>query len=483
MKKLAKKEYKEQLNRWRNPPSLFLQEIERRYINIRNNKLINFCKKDLQDGDLIEENWTDNIEARIKDSQDTKKLVDNKINQVSSQLEGKIYNFNSFEEVKLNLGMFKNNDIILIKGEEYKILQDDELIDDNEYCYCIEGNTFLVKLDINKHFQAKYKGIAISITTNENNYHLTQINNQINIAKKMKTSVQLAIGVTMGDKEVTGEISLCVTSDQLREIINIVIGNNLTVSMIKLHSQTKLGDWSGVDVLPTDYDVFFAKYNNILLQVGEICKEFNIPILVMCNEMKNIISRENYARWKNTISLLKNQNPNIKLGIAYTMARIREELINYNLTYSNNIPKLLDYVCLNVYPSVLRKNKKYNYAYPNIDYGLFNSCNKIDRLYDKDGFMKVILFCKDYFGNVIITENGCIQYDTIESCEINNMKAIADTSLRIGTEGKDQYEFFKECLPDLMSISDGYYIWGANAPFTPVNEGLNYLKNKMRSEI
>ena len=113
----------------------------------------------------------------------------------------------------------------------------------------------------------------------------------------MKTSVQLAVGVTMGDKEATGEISLCVTSDQLREIINIVIGNNLTVSMIKLHSQTKLGDWSGVDVLPTDYDTFFAKYNNILLQVGEICKEFNIPILVMCNEMKNIISRENYARF------------------------------------------------------------------------------------------------------------------------------------------------------------------------------------------
>ena len=338
-----------------------------------------------------------------------------------------------------------------------------------------------INSQMNEFKSQKYKGIAISITTNKNDYHLQQLNKQLNIAKQLKTNVQLALGVNMGNKNVTGNISLCVTLEQLQNIIDIVKANNLKVDMIKMHTQTVQGDWSGVDVVPTDINSFFSKYTAILNDVANVCTTNNIPILVMCNEQTYIISKSFYNNWLTVKETLKANYPNLSLSISYTLNRMREELRDYNLAYANSIPRLLDYIGINIYPTVLREGKRYNYGYMNKNQGLFNQSYGKESLYYKDSYLSIIKQVENFLGKVIITETGCIQYDT--NTEIGDMKAISNTSLRTGTEGKDQELYFKEVYPYLNNISDGIYIWGANAPFTPVNEGLQYLKNKIRGDL
>ena len=386
------------------------------------------------------------------------KIIYNDLSEINNPIENKLYNVN---------------------GDIYKITNRNDIYVDNEYVFELDNGLYAINKCITNDFkQSEFKGIAVSISTNQNDYHLTQINNQINTVKEIGCGIQLAVAVTVGNITPTS-MELCVTEEQLIEIMNIIYDNNCFVNMIKLHFQTTLGGWNDTNINPSSTDSFKNLYLPILQLVAKICNKFGVNILMMANEQLYVTQRNYYSVWNEIINALKSNYPNLKLGISYTLYQITSDLQNHNLVYSNCVSKLLDYIGLNSYPTVLRKTKAYNYNNAMYDCGLTGTFYNKNALYTKENLLTTIMLIQQYLGKVIITECGASMYD-VTSEILASSAGITNETIRTGTLGNDQYEWFRENLPWLMNIADGFYVWGANAPFTPQQDCVNYLKNVMK---
>ena len=408
------------------------------------------------------------------------------IKEINSQLEHIENDVNTIilsqvQDIKnIDLQTIKEGMFIRCKDITYRIVNDVSLIGDGEYTIRLKDDLFAVSENLKRDFkQNKYRGICVTVTTNKDNYHITQVRNQLDIVKQIKCGVQLAIGVNFGDASCNGEMSLCITEDELQNVINIINNEGLKINMIKLHSQSTAGSWDDLVLNPSDATLFFSNFSTILNTVAKKCSENDIDVLMMINEQTNIVTNTYYSQWSSIIQNLKRDYSSVKLGISYTYDAIINDLTKYNLSYQNCVSKLLDFIGINFYPQI-HKDKIYNYSKNVRLDGMFRITQDSDCLYKKENPMTNIVKIKENLGEVIITETGGIQYDTNDTNILCNSGAILNESMRTGTEGLEQELYYKEVIPYLNNITSGVYVWCASYPFIPKGNGLNYLKNKLR---
>lgn len=421
----------------------------------------------------LEQNYTPRLNDLTAQLQQTEQ-------ELNAQLAEKVYKVATVSDMLAHPAV--NGDIFEIgNGKTYTITNDPKLVDDGNYVKVLSNGLKAVDHKLNEDFkQTGLRGIAITVTSNVDNYHLTQVNAQIPLAVELGTHVQLAVGVNFGDStNSSGNIALSVTTAQLQACIDLIVNAGLVIDMIKLHSQGVSGDWAGYDIIPVSTSNFFTKYKSVLQDVATLCATNNIPILSMCNEQITTVSNTYYSQWSDITATLKTAHPSLKLTISFFPSTMVTCLTEYKLKYTNSVFQLLDYVSLNVYPAVLRKNEKYPYDYNAYDNGL-NKPIDDTYIYKHMSVLELIDEIKQ-IKPVLITETGCIMYDT--NTLINYFYAINNPLYRTGTEGKDQKEYYEEVLPALMNLTSGVYIWSSAAPFTPKNEGLVYLNNKLRTVI
>lgn len=142
------------------------------------------------------------------------------------------------------------------------------------------------------------------------------------------------------------------SDDRVQQNINHIKGKGLKITMIKPH----IGLAGGYDGLnratytPSDFDVFFKNWKDVMLHYAETCNTNGIPILSIGCEQEKCTDPKYIANWVDIYQSIKAKYPN--LLITYAMGGNEAKDIDGH----GQIAQAVDLVGINVYPNYINKN-------------------------------------------------------------------------------------------------------------------------------
>ena len=137
---------------------------------------------------------------------------------------------------------------------------------------------------------------------------------------------------------------------KLKSTLDAAKSVGVNVDMLKPHLGVSWNDsFNRATYNPTNIDMFFQKWNNILNKYAQICVDANIKILCVGCEMKELTVSKYSNYWLDLIHNLRSNYPNLKITYAFS----GQEYSDY--TQRITFMKTLDYVGINLYPGYISR--------------------------------------------------------------------------------------------------------------------------------
>lgn len=304
--------------------------------------------------------------------------------------------------------------------------------------------------------EKKYKGVAITLFDSNNNdawYDKT-----LPKIKKLGGELEVVTIVTVKNTNDPTPLNDPKISDKLNRLIRKSKQYRVKISLIKPHLMTPdQGDsFNRTTYNPSDVNLFFFKWQEIMSYYASVSKQNNIPLLSLSCETAYLSQNIYTSYWQSIINQVKLVNPHLKLTMSLTKGELDREL-KYHEQGIKSVSTILDYVGLDMYPRVIRQDNKKKIKI-NDDYFL-----KIDNSY---GFIESIKKVKQYFNKkVLITETGATSRSD-RSKKYNYIPSI-NSNLSDPTDHIDQNQWIKVVLSIVLQMDEveGVYVWHVNYPF------------------
>ncbi|MFP7412657.1 glycoside hydrolase family 113 [Priestia filamentosa] len=326
-----------------------------------------------------------------------------------------------------------------------------------------------IYLILNPKKEEKHKGISITLFDQSNNDEWYDEN--LPKIKEMGAELEVVTVVTINNKNDSLPINDPKISEKLERLFAKSKEYGVKVSLIKPHIMYKsrnggIRDGDRAHYNPSDVNLFFSRWNEIMLYYAAISKEHNVPVLSLSSET-TILTQSIYTRkWQEIIRQVKLIYPDLKLTIAFRKPDLDREL-NYHESKIKSVSTILDYVSLNMYPKVKRLDKNTKIEVSD-DYFVVD----LGTVY---GYVEAIKKAKKYFNkDVLITETGV----TTRSDKSKNYIAPITLDETKPKDYGDQSSWTTVVLGILLQMDEvkGIYIWHANQPF-------DYLANPIAQTI
>lgn len=334
----------------------------------------------------------------------------------------------------------------------------------------------ICSFDFNLQSKKNYKGISITLTDNINNDAWYDSN--FPKIKKVSNQLEVVTAVTVQNKNDSNPVNDPNIQDKLDRLFKKANQYGLKVTLLKPHIMLPNFD-DGFDrgsYYPKDMKAFFEKWKSILLYYASVSNENNIPILSLTCETPYLTHTNCTQYWIVIVNELKGNYPNLKLTMALKYGELKRE-IEYHDANIKCDSDLVDYISLNMYPTIKREN-----AYSFYNQFLFLMQNKNANLYapwdDDKGYLNLIRKTKASFGKkVLITEIGCTNRSDKNNPNIS--PSLLDKKMPI--DNADQNIWMNTVLRSVLNENDveGVYIWHFNSPFnfagTPTEKTIRTL--------
>lgn len=303
----------------------------------------------------------------------------------------------------------------------------------------------------------KHKGVAITLFDSNNNDKWYDEN--LPKIKKIGAELEVVTAVYVQNEIDPNPVSDPNIEDKLNRLFRKAKHYGVKISLIKPHIMTpELGDnFNRTTYNPSNPNLFFEKWKEIMAYYALICKQNNVPILSISCETAYLSQNIYISKWQAIINQLKLINKNLKTTIALTKGEFDRE-IQYYEKNTKCLSNILDYVSLDMYPTVKKEvNGKIKIS---DDY-----FGKLENSYGSFGYVYGIKKAHQYFHkDIIITETGARWDDSINHV--------------------DQNQWVKVVLSVLLQMDEikGVYVWHVNYPFqfldTPTAETIKKIYKK-----
>jgi hypothetical protein len=223
----------------------------------------------------------------------------------------------------------------------------------------------------------------------------------------------------------------------------------LAITMLKPH----IGLAGGYDGLnratytPSDFDLFFKNWKNVMLHYAETCNTNGIPILCIGCEQEKCTDPKYIANWLDIYQSIKAKYPN--LLITYAMEGNEAKDIDGH----GQIAKAVDLVGINAYPNYINKNYDDSVTQDELISGWY---------FEQDGNHYMDMFdnyVEKYGKPIFVTETGSMPWKDGLARLMSLQEGDQDFRGQAAAY-QATFEAFSQ-NPNIVGIS----IWNTNAPF------------------
>lgn len=239
------------------------------------------------------------------------------------------------------------------------------------------------------------------------------------------------------------------SDNRVQQNINHIKKMGLEITMIKPH----IGLAGGYDGLnratytPSDFDVFFKNWKDVMLHYAETCNTNGIPILCIGSEQEKCTDPKYISKWIDIYQSIKAKYPN--LLITYAMGGNEAKDIDGH----GQIAQAVDLVGINVYPNYINKNYDDSVTQEELIAGWY---------FEQDGNHYMDMFdsyVAKYGKPIFVTETGSMPWKDGLARLMSLQEGDQDFSGQAAAY-QATFEAFSQ-NPNIVGIS----IWNTNAPF------------------
>lgn len=239
------------------------------------------------------------------------------------------------------------------------------------------------------------------------------------------------------------------SDDRVQQNIDHIKGKGLEITMLKPH----IGLAGGYDGLnratyePSDFDVFFKNWKDVMLHYAETCNANGIPILCIGCEQEKCTDPKYIANWVDIYQSIKAKYPN--LLITYAMEGNEAKDINGH----GQIAQAVDLVGINAYPNYINKDYDDSVTQDELIAGWY---------FEQDGNHYMDMFdnyVEKYDKPIFVTETGSMPWKDGLARLLSLQEGDQDFSGQAAAY-QATFEAFSQ-NPNIVGIS----IWNTNAPF------------------
>lgn len=239
------------------------------------------------------------------------------------------------------------------------------------------------------------------------------------------------------------------SDDRVQQNINHIKDKGLAITMIKPH----IGLAGGYDGLnratytPSDFDMFFKNWKDVMLHYAETCNTNGIPILCIGCEQEKCTDPKYISKWIDIYQSIKAKYPD--LLITYAMEGNEAKDIDGH----GQIAKAVDLVGINCYPNYINKNYDDSVTQDELIAGWY---------FEQDGNRYMDMFdsyVAKYGKPIFVTETGSMPWKDGLARLLSLQEGNQDFSGQAAAY-QATFEAFSQ-NPNIVGIS----IWNTNAPF------------------
>lgn len=239
------------------------------------------------------------------------------------------------------------------------------------------------------------------------------------------------------------------SDDRVQQNIDHIKGKGLDITMIKPHIGL-VGEYDGLNratYTPSDFDVFFKNWKDVMLHYAETCNTNGIPILCIGCEQEKCTDPKYISKWIDIYQSIKAKYPDIL--ITYAMEGNEAKDIDGH----GQIAQAVDLVGINVYPNYINKNYDNSVTQEELIAGWY---------FEQDGNHYMDMFdnyVEKYGKPIFVTETGSMPWKDGLARLLSLQEGEQDFSGQAAAY-QATFEAFSQ-NPNIVGIS----IWNTNAPF------------------
>lgn len=194
---------------------------------------------------------------------------------------------------------------------------------------------------------------------------------------------------------------------QMKPLINITnciekaLSYNVKTVMLKPHLGFNFQDSPRNDLQPTNVDLFFDNWLNVLLDLADICETYNIPVLCIGCEQQNQTYSTYKSYWKNICTEIKKEHPSLLLTYACNSVEwLRRD--------DTAIFECVDIIGINAYIRWYNGEWNENVTWKDLIQGQYNCYD--DTKYGCEMMNRISYLADKYNKPIYITESGVMPY-------------------------------------------------------------------------
>ncbi|TEA96257.1 hypothetical protein DM37_03025 [Lactiplantibacillus plantarum] len=239
------------------------------------------------------------------------------------------------------------------------------------------------------------------------------------------------------------------SDDRVQQNIDHIKGKGLDITMLKPHIGL-VGGYDGLNratYTPSDFDVFFKNWKDVMLHYAEMCNTNGIPILSIGCEQEKCTDPKYIANWADIYQSIKAKYPN--LLITYAMEGNEAKDIDGH----GQIAQAVDLVGINVYPNYINKDYDDSVTQDELIAGWY---------FEQDGNHYMDMFdsyAAKYGKPIFVTETGSMPWKDGLARLMSLQEGDQDFSGQAAAY-QATFEAFSQ-NPNIVGVS----IWNTNGPF------------------
>ncbi|GEP20599.1 hypothetical protein FC71_GL001302 [Latilactobacillus sakei subsp. carnosus DSM 15831] len=289
-----------------------------------------------------------------------------------------------------------------------------------------------------------YKSVSATIYTATE----TVTDDQLNHINAVGADLTLVTMVTVNDAHDPNPVNqdTATISDVLTRAKNIGLKTTMLKPHIGLIGQHDSFGRFNYD--PSDYDAYFAKWQDLMLNYADICDKNNIPILCIGCEQQLCTDTRYLGMWQKIYDAIKLKYPDLIITYAMVLFEM-EDFDNHG-----QIASVVDYIGLNIYPSYAPCEYDTTFKPEDLMTAWWHD-------YSQHDFMTLIdRYAETYNKPIYITESGIMPYPD----GLARLISIYNGSTpNYGVQAVG-YQALLEAIATNGNII-GLTVWSINAPF------------------
>lgn len=297
----------------------------------------------------------------------------------------------------------------------------------------------------------KYKTISATIYSNSENI----TNDQLNHIKATGADLALVTMITVDNETDPSPIDISDTT--FNDLIDRASQIGLKIGMLKPHIGIagKYDSFVRNEYDPSNYDLFFENWKELMLHYADLAHANGIPILSIGCEMKLCTDTKYLVKWQDIYNSIKAKYQDLLITYSMSMHEFEDP------KNSGQISSVVDLIGLNVYPAYAPANYDATMEVDELKGAWWHDWNGHEYMQSINGYYD------SYQKPIYITETGLTPYDDGLSCLVSDYNGTGH-AYNFDAQAIGYKAAFEAIAlnPHIIGVA----IWHASKPFSFIDE-------------